>query len=146
VHASPSHLIVHVVDTDATVAFYRTFFDAEVRDDHEMTSPSLDAIFGREGVRIRSTFLHVAGYVLHTIETLDVARTKPAPPPSPPIGVTGMSFTVDDLDAAHALAEEKGWNPTAIYRFENTSRGPLTRLFFVPDPDGLRVELVEFSS
>ena len=98
-----------------------------------------------EGLESVAAELRAAGVDV-TIETLDVPRTKPAPPPSPPIGVTGMSFTVDDLDAVHALAEERGWNPTAIYRFENTSRGPLTRLFFVPDPDGLRVELVEFSS
>lgn len=147
--AEPSHLIVHVVDTDETVRFYQAMFDATVRDDHQMESPSLDALFAREGVRIRSTFLDVCGYVLHTIETLDVPRTRPETAydgiPSG-IGVSGLSFKVADLDASHQLAVERGWSPTPIYTFDNEFLEHPTRLFFVRDPDGLRVELVEFGS
>jgi catechol 2,3-dioxygenase-like lactoylglutathione lyase family enzyme len=62
----PSHLIVHVSDTDETIAFYQSFLEASVTDDHTFSAASLDAIFGRTGVVIRSTFLDAAGYRLHT--------------------------------------------------------------------------------
>ena len=51
--AKPSHMIFHVAATDETIAFYQSFLDASVSDDHTFSAPSLDAIFGRSGVVIR---------------------------------------------------------------------------------------------
>ena len=59
--ATPSHLILHVSDTSATVRFYQSLFGVTATDDHSFGSPSLDAIFGRTDVRIRSTFIDVFG-------------------------------------------------------------------------------------
>lgn len=144
VRATPSHLILHVSDTDTTVRFYQQLFGAEATDDHSFSSPSLDAIFGRPGVRIRSTFIDAAGYRLHTIETLDEPRPRrvldPATPPQ--IGVSGLSFAVEDLDALHERATAAGLEPTPIYEFSHDQLDHTARMFFLRDPDSVRLELI----
>ena len=137
-----SHLILHCGDTDATIDFWCQGLGGELEQDEELASPALDAIFGREGVRIRDTFINVAGTRIHTIETLDEARTrKPAELFEKPLGLSGLSFRVPSLDAAHARATAEGRNPTEIYSFSELE-DPV-RMFFLEDPDGLRVEIIE---
>jgi len=98
-----SHLIVHVADTDATIDFWCKGLGGELEQDEEMAAPALDKIFGRQGVRIRDTFIRCGGTRLHTIETLDVPRTRESPPEvGIPLGLGGVSFRVADLDASHA--------------------------------------------
>jgi catechol 2,3-dioxygenase-like lactoylglutathione lyase family enzyme len=144
--AKPSHLIFHVCDTDETIAFYRSFLDASVADDHTFSAPSLDAIFGRSDVVIRSTFIDAAGYRLHTIETLDVRRTRAtADIDRSTLGVTGLSFEVTDLDGLWQRAVEAGLKPTKIHDFETELMDHRARMFFVQDPDGINLELVEFT-
>jgi catechol 2,3-dioxygenase-like lactoylglutathione lyase family enzyme len=142
----PSHLIVHVSDTDQTIAFYQSFLDASVTDDHTFSAPSLDAIFGRAGVVIRSTFLDAAGYRLHTIETLDIPRTRAAVDTDrSALGVTGLSFEVTDLDGLRQRAVDAGLGPTKIHDFKTELMDRRARMFFMSDPDGINLELVEFT-
>jgi len=137
-----SHLILHCGDTDATIDFWCNGLGGVLEQDEELASPALDAIFGREGVRIRDTFINVAGTRIHTIETLDERRTRePTKPFEKPLGLSGISFRVPDLDASHARAESEGRNPTEIYSFSELEEP--VRMFFLEDPDGLRVEMIE---
>jgi catechol 2,3-dioxygenase-like lactoylglutathione lyase family enzyme len=137
---SPSHLILNVADTDATIRFYRGVFGAGVERDMEIESPALDAMFGRSGVRIRSTFIDVGGYRLHTIESLDVPRTaKPAG-----MGLTGLSFAVPDLQAARQAAIDAGFHPTESYDVDLGDTRYNAKMFFIADPDGVGCELVEY--
>jgi catechol 2,3-dioxygenase-like lactoylglutathione lyase family enzyme len=145
--AKPSHLIFHVTATDETIAFYRPFLDASVSDDHTFSAPSLDVIFGRSGVVIRSTFIDAAGYRLHTIETLDVPRTRaPVDTDRAALGVTGLSFAVADLDALWQRAVDADLAPTEIHEFKTELMDHKARMFFVRDPDGVNLELVEYSN
>ena len=140
-----SHLILHVVDTEATIDFWCRGLGAELESDEELEAPALDAIFGREGVRIRDTFIRAGGTRLHTIETLDVPRQRPETPGGPhAIGLGGISFRVPDLDAAHAAALAEGREPTRIYAFGEIEVP--VRMFFLEDPDGVRVEMIEEAS
>lgn len=140
-----SHLILHVGDTDATIDFWCAGLGAELESDEELEAPALDAIFGREGVRIRDTFFRIAGVRIHTIETLDVERSRaPLAPFEKPLGLSGLSFRVPELDAAHAKAIAAGRAPTEIYVFDDLD-SPV-RMFFLEDPDGLRVEMIEEAS
>ena len=136
-----SHLILHCADTEATIDFWCRGLGGELEQDEEMESPALDAIFGRRGVRIRDTFIRVGGVRIHTIETLDVRRARtPNAPFEKPLGLSGISFHVSDLEAAHARATEEGRNPTEIYSFAELEEP--VRMFFLEDPDGLRVEMI----
>ena len=137
-----SHLILHCGDTDATIDFWCKGLGGVLEQDEEMESPALDAIFGRAGVRIRDTFIRVGGTRIHTIETLDVKRVhEKAAPFEKPLGLSGISFRVADLDASHAKASSEGRSPTEIYSFSELA-DPV-RMFFLEDPDGLRVEMIE---
>ena len=137
-----SHLILHCADTDATIDFWCKGLGGLLEQDEEMESPALDAIFGRVGVRIRDTFILVGGTRIHTIETLDVKRVRePNAPFEKPLGLSGLSFHVPDLDASHAKASAEGRNPTEIYSFSELD-SPV-RMYFLEDPDGLRVEMIE---
>lgn len=140
-----SHLILHVADTTATIDFWCQGLGGVLESDEELAAPALDAIFGREGVRIRDTFIRVGGVRLHTIETLDVPRQRePAPGGTIGLGLTGLSFRVPDFDAAHARARREGRSPTEIYEFPDLATP--VRMFFLEDPDGLRVEMIEDGS
>jgi catechol 2,3-dioxygenase-like lactoylglutathione lyase family enzyme len=136
-----SHLIVHVVDTNATIDFWCKGLGASLESDEELAAPALDAIFGREGVRIRDTFIAIGGTRLHTIETLDVARTHAPRPPGIPLGLNGISLRIPDFEAAHARHEAEGRNPTPIYSFDEIDEP--VRMYFLNDPDGIRVEMIE---
>ncbi len=137
-----SHLIVHVADTDASIDFWCRGLGAVLESDEEMAAPALDAIFQRKGVRIRDTFIRAGGTRLHTIETLDVAREHPPKDQAGiPLGLGGVSFHVPDLDAAHAQATRDGREPTPILEFNDLATP--VRMFFLNDPDGIRVEMIE---
>ena len=136
-----SHLILHCGDTDATIDFWCKGLGGELEQDEELESPALDAIFGREGVRIRDTFIRIGGTRIHTIETLDVKRTRSTLAPfEKPLGLSGLSFHVADLEEAHARATSEGRGPTEIYEFSELDEP--VRMFFLEDPDGLRVEMI----
>jgi len=137
-----SHLILHVADTQASIDFWCGALGATLESDEELEAPALDAIFERKGVRIRDTFMRIGGVRLHTIETLDVPRQRePSRGPAHSLGLTGISFRVPDLDEQHARAVHAGREPTPIHEFEGLE-APV-RLFFVEDPDGVRVEMIE---
>ena len=138
---TPSHLIYHVLDTDRTIDFYRKVFGAEPEDDMEIESPALDAMFGRSGVRIRSTFIDAGGYRLHTIEQLDQPVSPDERLPRYR-GLTGLSFSVDDLDAVRETALAAGLSPTHIFDVE-LDPAHSARMFFLTDPDGIGCELVQ---
>jgi catechol 2,3-dioxygenase-like lactoylglutathione lyase family enzyme len=141
---SPSHLIHNVADTDATIRFYRDVFGANVEDDMEIESPALDAMMGRSGVRIRSTFIEAGGYRLHTIESLDQPRQR-APHAGSVTGLGGLAFRVKDLEAVRAAALAVGAEPTEIFNVELESAEHSARMFFLADPDGVRCEMVEMA-
>ena len=136
---------MHVADTDATIDFWCKGLGGALESDEELEAPALDAMFGREGVRIRDTFIRVGGIRLHTIETLDVRREHGPPPEEKyPLGLGGISFRVPDLDAAHARAGSEGRDPTPIFEFSDVAEP--VRMFFLNDPDGIRVEMIEDTS
>ena len=137
-----SHLIVHVADTDATIDFWCKGLGAQLEQDEELSAPALDAMFGRAGVRIRDTFISLGGTRLHTIETLDVPREHEARKTEGyALGLGGVSFRVADLSAAHTRAQAEGRQPTEIYEFSELEKP--VRMFFLEDPDGIRVEMIQ---
>ncbi len=137
-----SHFILHVANTDATLDFWCAGMGATLESDEELASPALDAIFGREGVRIRDTFFNIAGHRIHTIETLDVKRERVVLEPfEKPLGLTAISFRTGDLEREHARLLAEGREPTDIYTFDDIEVP--TRLFFIEDPNGFRIEMIE---
>lgn len=142
----PSHAIINVADTDATLAFYATMFGSQVESDHTFAQPALDVLYGVEGVTIRSVFFDAGGYRLHTVETVrpklaPPAKAAPAPGAREP-GINGLSFKVDDVEELARHADEHGLPHDEIVVF-TMNREEEMALFFMTDPDGVRLEFCQ---
>jgi len=57
-------------------------------------------------------------------------------------GYGHVAFCVDDLDAEHARFEAAGFAPRKIVEF-NRDGALLARFFFVQDPDGYQIEVLQ---
>lgn len=131
-----SHIFMQVSDMDATIAFYCDALGGELQTDVEFSHPALDAIYGKEDVLIRSTFIGIGGIRLHPIERLDI-EVEPTAPSA--FGIGGISFNVPDLDEARQQFVDAGLSPTPDYDFA------ILRMFFLEDPDGISIEFIEGS-
>ena len=57
-------------------------------------------------------------------------------------GYGHVAFTVDDLDQEHARFRAEGLSPRNIVEF-NRNGGLFARFFFVEDPDGYKIEVLQ---
>jgi lactoylglutathione lyase len=57
-------------------------------------------------------------------------------------GYGHLALNVGDLDAEHARFKELGFNPRDIKQFDREGK-KLARFFFVEDPDGYKIEVLE---
>lgn len=53
-----------------------------------------------------------------------------------------VAFVVDDIDAEHARFEKAGFQPRKLIDMKHEGE-PLARLFFVNDPDGYEIEVLQ---
>ena len=57
-------------------------------------------------------------------------------------GYGHIAFCVDDLDAEHERFTDAGLNPNPIKEFHRDG-GLMARFFFVQDPDGYKIEVLQ---
>jgi lactoylglutathione lyase len=57
-------------------------------------------------------------------------------------GYGHVAFAVDDLDSEHARLNDLGVNPAPIKAF-NRDGALMARFFFVQDPDGYKIEVLQ---
>ena len=57
-------------------------------------------------------------------------------------GYGHVAFVVGDLDAEHRRFEAEGLKPRKIVEFNNGGK-PIARFFFVEDPDGYKIEVLQ---
>ncbi len=57
-------------------------------------------------------------------------------------GYGHSAFVVDDVDSEHARFEEAGFSPRKLVDFQHEGR-KLARFFFVQDPDGYQIEVIQ---
>jgi catechol 2,3-dioxygenase-like lactoylglutathione lyase family enzyme len=107
-----NHVVTLVKDLEKSLSFYRDFLG--IRQIPKMVdSPDL-------------VWLQLpSGVMLHLIKS-----DTPAPQRQ------HVAFEVEDIDAARRVAEEKG-----LSILSSGTRKDGQRFFFIPDPDGNRVEL-----
>jgi lactoylglutathione lyase len=58
-------------------------------------------------------------------------------------GYGHIAFSVDDLDAEHARFEREGLAPRKLVAFAPDGGAPIARFFFVADPDGYQIEVLQ---
>ena len=138
----PSHFGICVTDLERSMRFYCDglgFEPAERYDLEDWPDSGLDRGLEVQGpVKLISQFIRSGGM---GIELLFFASPTPSGTPSATrgqIGITHLSFYVDDVDVAVAKLVECGGT-----LLENTRSNPGVDLVFLTDPDGTRVELMK---
>ena len=124
--AKAIHAMIRVLDETRSVGFYRTAFGIE---------PAARLDF--------DTFTLV--YLRNAEADFDVELTINKGPTEPYAlgdGYGHVAFVVDDLDAEHARFEAAGLAPRKIVEL-NRDGALLARFFFVADPDGYQIEVLQ---
>ncbi|WP_176595020.1 MULTISPECIES: VOC family protein [Sphingobium] len=120
------HTMIRVLEEERSVAFYKAALDLDVADRFPFDGFTLIYLRNQENdVEIELTVNH--------------DRTEPYDLGD---GYGHVAVTVADLDAAHARMDEAGINPLPIKEFFRDG-SLMARFFFIQDPDGYKIEVLQ---
>lgn len=132
------HTRVYVSDMARSRAFYEQVLDFEVYfENPRQDSAGIKEIFKRPSAAVHLTFGRIAGHIVELIKVLD---DDPPRAPEQHVGGSGFTVTVADIESARANALAAG---ATILCDVVEVKG--TKLFFVADPDGARIELIQYA-
>lgn len=124
--AKAIHMMIRVLDEERSVAFYREAFGLEIADRLDFDDFTLVYLRNDENdfeVELTINKGETNAYDLGN-------------------GYGHVAFCVDHLDAEHARFEAAGFAPRKIVEF-NRDGALLARFFFVQDPDGYQIEVLQ---
>lgn len=124
--AKAIHSMIRVLEEERATRFYGTAFGLMPADRFDFDSFTL--------IYLRND---AADFELEL--TVNKGRTEPYAPGD---GYGHLAFCVEDLDAEHARFTQEGLNPRKIVEF-NRDGALLARFFFVQDPDGYQIEVLQ---
>lgn len=124
--AKAVHMMVRVLDEARSVDFYGRAFGLTVADRLDFPDFTLVYLSNPE-----------APFEVEL--TVNKGRTDPYDLGT---GYGHVAFVVDDLDGEHARFVEAGFQPRKIVEFK-TDAGMIARFFFVEDPDGYKIEVLQ---
>ena len=130
-----SHVSVYVTDLERSLPFYRDALGLDIFFEADLAGPGLDAVTESKGASGRMVGLRVPGGM--SIELIQGARHRG----EVDAGRDTMIFSlcVDDLDAAYQNLTSSG-----VEAIQPPTEIAGLRMFFIRDPDGRRIELIEF--
>jgi catechol 2,3-dioxygenase-like lactoylglutathione lyase family enzyme len=132
-----SHLVVGVTDMDRALAFYQGLLGMDVVFDQPLGGQSFDDALGGTSSHQGRAVGGVVGGVM--LELLSLGSTPTGRASRSIVGNQNISLSVTDLDDTHRRVTAAGYEPEqAPFEIEGV------RMFFVKDPDGTRVEFIEF--
>ena len=122
------HTMIRVTDPAKTIAFFELLGLKEAR-----------RLENEQG-RFTLIFLSAPGDESAEVElTHNQGRTEPYQLGD---GYGHVAFCVDDLDAEHRRISDAGYGPNPIKEFHREG-ALLARFFFVSDPDGYKIEVLQ---
>ena len=124
--AKPIHSMVRVLEEARSVAFYRAALGLEIKDRYEFDSFTL--IYMRDPASPFELEL-----------TVNHGQNEPYQLGN---GYGHIAVAVDDLEAEHARMVDAGASPGGIKSLERDG-ALLGRFFFVKDPDGYSIEVLQ---
>ncbi|MBE3639365.1 VOC family protein [Mangrovicoccus algicola] len=122
------HSMIRVLEEARSVAFYREAFGLEIAERLDFPEFTLIYMSNPE-----------TGFELEL--TVNKDRTAPYDPGD---GYGHLAVSVADLDAEHARFEAAGLAPRKLVEFAPAGTR-VARFFFVADPDGYQIEVLERS-
>jgi lactoylglutathione lyase len=124
--AKAVHSMVRVQDEQRSIGFYEKAFGLQVADR-----------FAFEGFTLVYLRNHEADFELEL--TVNHGRTEPYQLGD---GYGHLAFVVEDLDTEHQRLESLGFAPTPIRQLDQDGQ-LLATFFFVQDPDGYKIEVLQ---
>ena len=133
------HVGLTVTDLDASIAFYRDVIGMQLMMRLDSGGEWFDELTRNHGAEIEVAMLELGGATLQLVayrraggEAAPIAHNRP--------GSAHLSIEVDDVDARHTMIVATGQHhPTAIVDIAGIG----ARSFYVEDPDGVPVELLQ---
>ncbi|MGF1475841.1 MAG: VOC family protein [Geminicoccaceae bacterium] len=124
--AKAIHTMFRVRDLDRSLDFYRRAFGLEIADRFDFDGFTLVYLRNAEAdFEVELTYNH--------------GREEPYAHGD---GYGHLALAVDDLDAEHQRFERDGLKPEEIKEFHRDG-SLMAKFFFVTDPDGYRIELLQ---
>lgn len=124
--AKAIHMMVRVLDPERSIDFYNKGFGLEVADRFEFEN--FEIIYLRNSENDFELEL-----------TVNKGRSEPYQHGE---AYGHVAFAVDDLEKEHARFQQLGLNPKDIKELHRDG-GMLARFFFVEDPDGYKIEILQ---
>lgn len=124
--AKAIHLMIRVVDENLSVSFYKSAFGLDVADRLDFDTFTL-------------VYLRSAESDFELELTINKGRGEPYALGD---GYGHLALCVDDLEAEYKCLAAAGFNPRKIVEF-NREGALLARFFFVADPDGYQIEVLQ---
>ena len=124
--AKALHTMIRVFDLERSMAFYETAFGLKLADRFDFDDFTLAYLRNDE-----------ADFELELTWNHDQKE-----PYSHGSGYGHIAVCVDDLEAEHARMSELGLGPRKLVTMEHQGE-PLARFFFVDDPDGYAIEVIQ---
>lgn len=134
------HFGIMVSDLDKVLPFYQDIFGMKIMlDTGIMNGPDVKAVMGRPDAQIRLVYLKSGDQTFELIQLIT--------PPGKPIadntefaevGRAHLAIFVEDIEGFYKEMEEKGVRISCPIQV-----GPDIKLFYIRDPDGLWVEIVQ---
>lgn len=127
--AKAIHMMIRVLDEARSVGFYRTAFGLEVADRLDFENFTL-------------VYLRSPDADFEVELTVNKGREAPYELGD---GYGHVAFCVDDVDAEHARLTGAGLAPRRLVDFApgGTGTEPIARFFFIQDPDGYEIEVLQ---
>ncbi|WP_297848573.1 VOC family protein [Mycobacterium sp.] len=130
-----SHICIGVSDIEASLAFYTGVLGMDVVFDIELEGAGLDSVTGGAAQQGRM----IGGLIGAAMVELLSLGAVPDCPSGPHLGYTNISFRVDDLDATYDVVTHRHPGVRADAPVDIGG----VRMFFIYDPDGTPIELLE---
>lgn len=124
--AKAIHTMIRVLDEDKSVSFYSRAFGLDIAERIDFESFTL-------------VYLRNAETDFEVELTINKGRTEPYDLGD---GYGHLAVSVDDLDAEYARFQQLGFKVGRLVDFKNGDQ-PVGRFFFVEDPDGYKIEVLQ---
>ena len=134
-----NHIGLTVSDLDASIAFYRDVVGFALKRDRMVVEGEwFDTLTAAAGAKIEFALVGDDRFTLQLVQYL-AGGAAAAPTGHAAVGNIHLCVEVDDVDARWAALSEQGYRLTPIVRIMGTDN----RSFYVDDPDGVPVELLQ---
>ena len=137
---SVSHVGICVSDLERSLRFYCEGLGFSAGERHDIGNEFADTLEVARDVVLTSQFIRRDGLSIELLHYTSPGVTGAPSATRNQLGLTHLSFIVPDLEAAAERLEKCGGTLIESTR----TKGDGVYLLFVADPDGTRVELMQF--